>query len=557
MKRVLACQRRLDLLTLLPQVQTRILLLMFCCVTRLTYWTRAVPPNLVADAAEEFDRRILDAFSSNLRFDLNEPQQKQAQLPRRNGGFGLDSAARGSPAAYAASWVLSLQGKMRELVHDGELEKQLADACVADTAAQHATLLPCLQQLLKSFDDVKTTIGGRPLPSLKDDAKEAGAKIQREVGIKRAKAEFKALVNDQTIDPVHRQLLHSCSGQTVEQEHGEPAKKYDRNDASSWLTAFPDPFGRQKTNVLDTAEYRNACAIRLALPLPCVATASRAGEPALANTQCMCKDGHGGTSVIDARGYHLIDCRVNGTRNRIHNEVNAAIVAAARAAGLRSKLEWRYPAGLHKNGKPKKPRADGWTHVDDGTGLILHHDTTTANPTNASHLGRHNINRAAHNVAGLAARDAERTKVLKLGHARDYSDLPRDPVTGAPKDGEFAYQGSLNVEFIGCAIEIGGTWSKGLQNWFKRVVKLGIANRTLSKRTAHRWSRRWRTAISIALQRTFARCAIEKVHDIREDRRRRNVGPVAQATFDLTAPVAAVPAGLAAQDAVLGTVATI
>ena len=139
---------------------------------------------------------------------------------------------------------------------------------------------------------------------------------------------------------------------------------------------------------------------------------------------------------------------------------------------------------------------------------------------------------------------------LLLQH--QYPDLPRDRVTGAPKDGEFAYQGSLNVEFIGCGIEIGGTWSQGLQNWFKRVVKLGIENRTLSKRTAHRWSRRWRTAISIALQRTLARCAIEKVQDIRADRRRHNLGPVAQAAFDLNAPVAAVPAGLAAQDAVLG-----
>ena len=64
-----------------------------------------------SDAAAEFDKRILRAFSDGLNFDLNPAQQRQAQLPRRHAGFDLVSAERGSNAAYTASWVLSLQGQ--------------------------------------------------------------------------------------------------------------------------------------------------------------------------------------------------------------------------------------------------------------------------------------------------------------------------------------------------------------------------------------------------------------------------------------------------------------
>ena len=114
-----------------------------------------------------------------------------------------------------------------------------------------------------------------------------------------------------------------------------------------------------------------------------------------------------------------------------------------------------------------------------------------------------------------------------------------------------AYKGSKNVKFMGCGIEIGGVWGKGLQEWFKTIVALGIKNRTLSKRTACHFSRRWRTAISVTLQRSLARCAIEKVNNIRRHHRNNHVGPAVNARFDLNAPVAAI-AGLDAQDAVVG-----
>ncbi len=90
---------------------------------------------------------------------LNSAQKKQAQLPRRHGCFDLISAERGSQAAYTASWVLTLQAKVFELVNDNALEVQLETVCDADSAAPPPpTLLPCLKQLLSSFDAVKKTV---------------------------------------------------------------------------------------------------------------------------------------------------------------------------------------------------------------------------------------------------------------------------------------------------------------------------------------------------------------------------------------------------------------
>ena len=153
------------------------------------------------------------------------------------------------------------------------------------------------------------------------------------------------------------------------------------------------------------------------------------------------------------------------------------------------------------------------------------------------------MNNPTHNVAGLAAKDAERRKVLKLGLRVDHPSLQRD--------GPMAYKGSKRVRFVGCGIETGGIWSVGLQGYFKTIVALGIKNHTLTKRTASGFSRFWRTRISVTLQRSLARCAIEKVNNIREHRRKQHVGPAAGAGFDLAAPVAAV-AGPDAQGVMVG-----
>ena len=122
----------------------------------------------------------------------------------------------------------------------------------------------------------------------------------------------------------------------------------------------------------------------------------------------------------------------------------------------------------------------------------------------------------------------------KLGLKIDYPEI-------LDKDGAMSYQGSERVRFIGCGIETGGTWSPGLQKLFNRLVKLSKANGVTTFRTKCHFARRWRTKISIALQRSLARCVIAKANDIRADRKAQHYGPAAESAADLGAPIAAVP----------------
>jgi len=86
-------------------VQVAMIILRLCGVPRLNYLTRVMAPGTIRRAAREFDNMVLDAATRKLRLPktLKTGAKLSLTLPCREGGFGLRSLARVSPAAYWSS----------------------------------------------------------------------------------------------------------------------------------------------------------------------------------------------------------------------------------------------------------------------------------------------------------------------------------------------------------------------------------------------------------------------------------------------------------------------
>jgi hypothetical protein len=63
-------------------------------------------PQLLADAAREFDDRIYETATKKMQLPiLKDTQAQQLRLKLRNGGFGLPSTVETSPIAFAAAFI--------------------------------------------------------------------------------------------------------------------------------------------------------------------------------------------------------------------------------------------------------------------------------------------------------------------------------------------------------------------------------------------------------------------------------------------------------------------
>ena len=118
----------LDLIPLVPDLQSAWLLLLFCGSTRANYLLRTLPPNATLQYATSHDDAMMKCLSGLLANaepqQLEELHRRRAQLPLRRGGLGLRSAARTRAAAYWASWADTLpvlqskwQNTMPEVMH--------------------------------------------------------------------------------------------------------------------------------------------------------------------------------------------------------------------------------------------------------------------------------------------------------------------------------------------------------------------------------------------------------------------------------------------------------
>ena len=102
----------------------------------LTNLLRVLPPSLSAEYAKQHDDAIWDCFCKLMgakSFKRDALARKVATLPCRNGGLGLRSAVRTSPAAFWASWVdgASVLAAKVPRAHAIFLREVAADAPVA------------------------------------------------------------------------------------------------------------------------------------------------------------------------------------------------------------------------------------------------------------------------------------------------------------------------------------------------------------------------------------------------------------------------------------------
>ncbi|XP_062500486.1 uncharacterized protein LOC134177725 [Corticium candelabrum] len=140
----------------LNDLQSAMLLLRYCHVSRLISLLRTVSPRLVYLAAEAHDLLTRNTFVSLLDLDVNSMCWEQVALPIRLGGFGLTSMVTISPFAFLASWVHSLQSLSW---HFHELENLVANIL----ASPQGTVGHDICQVLPPGSDIHNLVGSQKI----------------------------------------------------------------------------------------------------------------------------------------------------------------------------------------------------------------------------------------------------------------------------------------------------------------------------------------------------------------------------------------------------------
>ena len=99
----------------MPDPQCAWLLLLLCAGPRMVHALRTIPPSQAAEFATTHDAAMQECLQRILGTAIPELSQEIAALPFREGGLGLQSARRTSPAAYWASWADCLSQVHRRL----------------------------------------------------------------------------------------------------------------------------------------------------------------------------------------------------------------------------------------------------------------------------------------------------------------------------------------------------------------------------------------------------------------------------------------------------------
>ena len=96
----------LSRIPVVQDAQSAWLLLLMCAGPRAHHILRNLPPSEVTQFCEDHDNRLRECLSHILSVEVPDGVASEVvQLPFREGGLGLRSAARLAPAAYWASWA--------------------------------------------------------------------------------------------------------------------------------------------------------------------------------------------------------------------------------------------------------------------------------------------------------------------------------------------------------------------------------------------------------------------------------------------------------------------
>ena len=210
-------------------------LLRQCTQPRLSYLTRVTPSGIIREAAELFDKAVLEAFTvlHQLPYATLATEQKQilqtlVNLPCSRGGMGIASAANASPAAYLAS-LLSAAADISSLA--------ILPTTVADqdpTAAAHAA----------SHVNSARAILIHTTQSACEAVEELGAKVMEQCGVPDAAA----LVDQAGRPKLQHRLMEAVLDHTLSQlncrliyspHHRATLLSAAQKDAYRWLLASP------------------------------------------------------------------------------------------------------------------------------------------------------------------------------------------------------------------------------------------------------------------------------------------------------------------------------
>ena len=307
-------------------IQTAMLLLRQCLVPALNYHLRCIAPGCIDDEARQFDQRMLEAAMDKLGLTEEERRERTTTLLQRklrDGGWGLISAARTSPAAFLGSLaachtepVFSTYGGDAALPYASQLHRWVDDSLqrvrqAAPGDQYQADIEPILPVTAGDFFRFYSTAD----PS-------GTAKLQRSLNAKATQSNTQAAVESAK--------LHSKQGDKWEWAH---QKAITAKGAWGWKIVQPEgPHLR-----LSDVEYAIAARLNLGLqPFSARAMAALPGHCPL----CTHRHTRAPISFCDDP-WHSLTCTnlIKGELSRRHDAVVDAIGRVAWMVGAQVKRE--------------------------------------------------------------------------------------------------------------------------------------------------------------------------------------------------------------------------
>ena len=305
--RVEKATRLLEQLGELPDPQVALLLLRHCAsFGKLVYSTRVVPHTAHRQALANFDSAIRDSFESFMSCSLSEDSWTLCTLSTQQGGLGLRSCVRHSPAAFLASTAAC-----HSLCHqlDPSYQTDFADAFSAPAAALttfNREVAP--DHCLDSNDLIEISHlhdrQGSSTPSPTEDCK---PKLPRQ-------RELSDRLDDHTLKRLKQTATDAQDWSTRAHLEltGAPS-------AGQWLHTLPSPTFR---NNVSPALYK--------------VMIQRWVRDQLYDEEFTCPLCDG---VVDVYGDHCLVCSGGGDRTRRHNLLRNAVFHHCVGANLRPELE--------------------------------------------------------------------------------------------------------------------------------------------------------------------------------------------------------------------------
>jgi Reverse transcriptase (RNA-dependent DNA polymerase) len=331
--------------------QEAMLIMRNCTVPIPVYLSRVLPPAVLSDAAQAFDRDLLDAAQTKLELpQLTSSQTQQLNHKLIHAGFGLTSTAAISPIAYTcalASASSFLCNPDNNILPNGSLHPGSAFANDWSEALSATRLAVSADRTAAERLPPADLSGSQALDWLATTATKRGdnhAKLQHVLTHAADALRFKQFLAE--ADDVDKARLLSASG----------------TSASAWLTAIPS----DSTCRLSPRDYRIASRLRLGI-------SAHDGPSA---TKCVCNhhnaqsDIHHGLSCIKVRRSFV---------NLRHDMVKNVIHVWARRLGCAAIKE---PQNLDAG----QERADNLICTPDGDMLMC--DVAIVQPSCPSHIRR-------------------------------------------------------------------------------------------------------------------------------------------------------------------------